>query len=101
MKRSIIFLGSAFFAGALAAAYVRGNQPKIASSNHSARVESANVQQAVRRKYIYDEMAHKLVAYSASEASFSEAKQGLTYKLGSRILKLTKKECTDQQLFML
>lgn len=100
MKIFTALLAASLLAGALAVAYF-GNQMKFSALQNKSQTKPVKIRTAVHCKYFYDEMAHKLVAYSATEFSKNEGTNSFTYKLGSRILKFTGKGQPEQLLIVL
>ena len=86
LKLSTLIIGSALAAGTFSAICAIAIQQRnsSASPDNAAKIESA-----VHCKYMYDEMARKLVAYSATEKC-AATRGGFSFKVASRILELTK-----------
>jgi hypothetical protein len=100
MKISTVLLGAALLTGAIAAVYF-SKHFKVSTYQTEAQYKPAKTIKAVRCRYIYDELARKLVAYSATETCLNESPDGFTYKLGSRIMKFAKRSRAEQQLILL
>ncbi|MCF2505049.1 hypothetical protein L0663_16755 [Dyadobacter sp. CY107] len=101
LKISSLIIGSALAAGTATAiccgVILQRNSPLPGRSLPDNVVK---IEKAVHCKYMYDEMAHKLVAYSASETC-GNGQNGFSYKLGSRILELTKGVHAAQRIITL
>jgi hypothetical protein len=100
MKISTVLLGAALLTGALAAVYF-SKHFKFSTCQTEAQYKPAKTRKAVQCRYIYDEMARKLVAYSVTETCLNESSDGFTYKLGSRIMKFARRGHAEQQLILL
>ncbi|SKB74567.1 hypothetical protein [Dyadobacter psychrophilus] len=100
LKLSTLIIGSALAAGTVTAicfgVTLQRNSQLLRNSLPGNVVK---IEKAARCKYMYDEMAHKLVAYSSSETSANQ--NGFSRKLGSRILELTKDVGSEQQIITL
>lgn len=100
-KISTLIVGFAFAAGTLTAicfGIILQRNSRLLRSSLPENV--VKIEKAVHCKYMYDEMAHKLVAYSASETC-ENGQSGFSYKLGSRILELTQGAHAEQRIITL
>ncbi|MCF2488924.1 hypothetical protein [Dyadobacter sp. CY347] len=93
LKISTIILSSVILGGTITTICLSIGQSRLPEG--TLNVNAVNVETASHCKYVYDELAHKLVAYSATEKCAAD--RGFSFKIGSRILELTKGSLRESQ----
>ena len=101
LKLSTLIIGTALAAGAIIAIFAVAIQQRDNRSVQCTSIDNAaTIQNRAHCKYMYDEMARKLVAYSPTEKC-AATPGGFSFKFGSRILELTKGTQSEHQIVTL
>ncbi|WP_026630223.1 hypothetical protein [Dyadobacter alkalitolerans] len=98
LKFSTIILGSVLVGGTITAICLRVGQKPL--PQEALEANAVPIETVPSCKYVYDEIAHKLVAYSPTEKC-ATVQSNFSFKIGSRVSDLTKESLTEPQIVTL